>query len=58
MIGRTELKKSRIVLFSNDNVKGLINRIIELILDISDSLCKKKKSQNRLNKGNCKFLRW
>lgn len=58
MIGRTELKKSRIVLFSNDNVKGLINRIIELILDISDSLCKKKKSQNRLNKGSCKFLRW
>lgn len=42
MIGRTELKKSRIVLFSNDNVKGLINRIIELILDSSDSLCKKK----------------
>lgn len=38
MIGRTELEKSRILLFSNDNVKGLISRIIELILDISDSL--------------------
>lgn len=41
MIGRVELKWNGIVSIANDNVKDLANRIIELILAISDSLtCK------------------
>ena len=48
MIGRIELKRKRKkkkkenCVFSKDNVKYLVSRIMKLILDVSYSLCKKK----------------